>query len=281
MAKQKRDVLAEITEQFIAALETVGSDWKCPWRKLGTIPTNVQTGKQYSGVNLLVLMMQGGGVWGTYKQWQTAGAQVRAGEKGTLIVRPLMGKDKETEETVIFGWGGATVFGAHQVEGYTPKALEDAEAVPTVERVEAFIRDTGAEVRHGGDRAFYTPGQDYIVVPTLEQFPTTEDYYGTVLHELVHWSGGKRRLDRGLDTNRFGDEAYAFEELVAEIGAAFLCNHFGIHAGFREDHAKYIKNWLKTLKNDKKAVMTAASKASAAMKYLLDLADGVETAEAA
>lgn len=280
MAKAKRDVLAEITDQFIAAIETVGSDWKCPWRKVGSLPTNAATGKRYSGVNLLVLMMQGGGLWATYKQWESLGAQVRKGEKGTLIVRPLMGKDKETEETVIYGWGGATVFAAHQVDGYEVEASEAVDL--TVETVEAFIADTGADIRRVvSDRAFYSPGKDFIVVPSVEQFSTTEDYYGTVLHELVHWTGHKARLDRGLDTSRFGDDAYAFEELVAELGASFLCQHFGIHAGFREDHAKYLKNWLKVLRNDTKAIMTAASKATVAMDYLMTVANGEEVKEAA
>nr|WP_221893249.1 zincin-like metallopeptidase domain-containing protein [Pusillimonas minor] len=139
---------------------------------------------------------------------------------------------------------------------------------------ENFLLASGAAITHKGGRAFYRPSTDEIYVPPREAFTTPENYYATVLHELTHWTGHASRLDRNFSkTSRFGDESYAFEELVAELGAAFLVGHFGFVAATVENHASYMASWIKVLKNDKNAIFTAAKHAGAAMDYLLDIAD--------
>jgi antirestriction protein ArdC len=165
------------------------------------------------------------------------------------------------------------VFNADQIEGWRAPEERRLGLVGAIETAEQFVANTKAEIRHGGDRAFYRQKDDFIQVPDMDLFtgtPTsspTESYYAVLLHELTHWTGHKRRLDRDL-TGRFGDESYAMEELVAELGAAFLCADLGISNGPRDDHAAYVANWLKVLKNDKKAIFTAASKAGQAADYL-------------
>ena len=240
MAKQRRDIAQEITDKFIAAIENglSGGKWQRPWKLMGELPTNIETGNVYRGMNFMLLAMAGGGVWGTYKQWQGKGAQVRKGEKGIAIIRPMMGTDKDTGDTKIFGWAAATVFAAHQVDGYELPAIEDAKPFNVNDVAEAVLADSGATIRHGGDRAFYMPSEDRIQMPVKEAFDTEADYYSTAMHELVHWTGHSSRLDRKLDTTRFGDNAYAFEELVAELGSCFLSAHTGVHIGFNENHAE-------------------------------------------
>ena len=285
MAKQRRDIAQEITDKFIAIIEEGKLSGKCQrgWELSTVLPTNIQTGKTYRGMNFMLLAMMGGGVWGTYKQWQEKGAQVRKGEKGTLIIRPLMGKDKETDETRIFGWAGATVFSAHQVDGYEIEQAEEAKPFDNNELAEAIVAANGVDVRHGGNSAHYVPSQDFVQMPVKAQFHNEEEYYSTLLHEVVHWTGHKSRLDRKLDTARFGNEAYAFEELVAELGSCFMSAHTGVHIGFNDNHAKYLDHWLTIMKGDKNAVITASSKAQAAVDMLLDKAKdkGVDIEEAA
>lgn len=270
MAKARRDIAQEITDKFIAAIEAGigGGTWVRPWTLLGELPTNIDTGKQYRGMNFLLLMWAGGGMWGTYKQWRNRDAQVRKGEKGQTIIRPLMGKDKVTGDTTLYGWAGATVFHSSQVDGYEAPKVEDRQFIP-LQRVEEVVADTGAIIRHGGDRAFYVPSQDHIQMPTPEQFNSQEDYYSTLLHELGHWTGHKDRLDRGLNTTRFGTNAYAFEELVAELSSAFLSAELGVHVGFQENHAKYLAMWLEIMKGDKNAVISAASLAQKVVDFII------------
>jgi len=277
MAKQRRDIAQEITDKFIAIIEEgkLSGKWQRGWNLSNDLPTNIETGKVYRGMNFMLLAMMGGGEWGTYKQWQTKGAQVRKGEKGVGIIRPLMGKDKKTDETRIFGWAAATVFAAHQVDGYEVEQVE-AKPFDNNEMAEAIVTANQIDVRHGGNRAFYVPSQDFVQMPNKDQFHSEAEYYSTLLHEAAHWTGHADRLDRKLDTGRFGDESYAFEELVAELASCFLSAHTGVHIGFNENHAKYIDGWLKIMKGDKNAVITASSKAQAAVDMLLDKAEEKE-----
>lgn len=153
------------------------------------------------------------------------------------------------------------------MDGYEVALPEPKDPVQAITDADAFVTKTGAEVRHGGVRAFYRPSGDFIQMPDKERFTgsetstATEGYYGTLLHELVHWTGIERRCDRQFG-KRFGDDAYAVEELVAELGAAFLCADLGITPEPRPDHAAYIEHWLKVLKADNRAAFTAASKAA-------------------
>ena len=181
--------------------------------------------------------------------------------------------DTETEKRLMAR--ASTVFNAQQVDGYEPEPLEPVSEDPVapIQQAEAFVTATEAKVRHGGNRAYYSRSTDHIQMPERERFlgsetsSATEAYYGTLLHELTHWSGHEDRCQRQFG-KRFGDNAYAMEELVAELGSAFLCADLGIAQAPRADHAAYIDSWLQVLKADKKAVFTAASQASKAADFL-------------
>ena len=294
------DIHQHVTDRIIAAIEKGAGSFEMPWHRSGldlSRPSNVDTGRAYRGVNVVALWVAAQsrgyatGVWGTYRQWQKANAQVRKGEKATLVV---FYKDFEVEEqdpatgattteTRLFARASA-VFNGDQVDGWEPAVIERPNAVEAVAQADAFVQGTGADIRHGGDRAFYRPSSDHIQMPPMEAFrdtsssTATEGYYSTLLHELTHWTGSDKRCDRQFG-QRFGDQAYAMEELVAELGAAFLCADLGITLQPRQDHAAYIASWLKALKNDKKAVFTAASKANQAVDFLTGLQP--ETIEAA
>ena len=282
----KLDATQVITQQFIDAIESgmVSGKWVRPWA-LGPngFPTNAVTGKQYSGTNAVMLLIAGGGEWATYKQWQSIGAQVRKGEKATKILRPIIKKDPSgLEDDKVIGFTGASVFAADQVDGYTAQVIEPKQFNDHA-LAEAFVAATGADIRHNvdGDRgAYYVPSADFINMPTKELFHGETEYYSTLLHELSHWTGHESRLDRELNTGRFGNEAYAFEELVAELASTFLCAHLGVHQGYQDNHARYLKSWLRVLQNDSKALMTAASQAERAYKFLCAFSEkAVDNAE--
>jgi len=149
---------------------------------------------------------------------------------------------------------GYSVFNAGQVDGYAPPADSDVPMLKRIERTDIFFKSVGADVRHGGNQAFYAPASDHIQMPPFVAFREGVAYYSTLAHEHTHWTAS--RCDRQL-SKRFGDSAYAAEELVAELGAAFTCAHLGLSTEPREDHAAYIQSWLKVLKADKRAIFTA------------------------
>lgn len=295
MKEQGFDIHQHITNQIVAAIEAGAGEFRLPWhRSAGSImrPTNIASKKAYQGVNILTLWAAGdaagytSGTWGTYKQWTETGAQVRKGEKSSYIVfykeitvPAEEGADSEDGKRLLAR--ATPVFAAEQVDGYAIPALEPKTAIEAVDDIidaERFIAAAGALILHGGDRAFYRPSTDSIHLPPREAFIGTatstavEAYYSTKLHELTHWTSTEKRCNRQLG-KRFGDEAYAMEELIAELGAAFLCADLGIAAAPRADHAQYLENWLRVLKADKKAVFTAASKASQAVAFLGSLQD--------
>ena len=212
-----------------------------------------------------------------------AGAQVRKGEKASYVVFYQGNHRRDDTGTRLFA-RATPVFAAEQVEGYAAPALPEPPANPIepIERADAFIAATGAVIHHGGSRAFYRRSTDDIHLPPREAFRGTaaEAYYSTKLHELTHWTGIESRCNRQFG-KRFGDDAYAMEELVAELGAAFLCADLGISDAPHADHAQYLDTWLRVLKADKKAIFTAASKASQAAEFLASLQGENATAEAA
>ncbi len=226
----------------------------------------------------------GSGVWGTYKQWAEAGAQVRQGEKAAFVVfykELTVAADPETDDaksaTRLFA-RATPVFAADQVDGFTPATIDapPITVTPPIEQAEAFVAATGAAIHHGGDRAYYRPSTDSIHLPPREAFigtPTStpaESYFSTLCHELCHWTSPERRCHRQLG-KRFGDQAYAMEELTAELGAAFLCADLQIIDDPRADHGQYLASWLAVLKADKKAIFTAVAKASEAAAFLATL----------
>lgn len=290
--KEKKDIYQDITNKIIERLETAGDSWLKPWKNdgsVGSLPQSVSTGKSYRGANLMYLWaiaqekQYTSNQWGTFKAWVDKGACVKKGEKATFIVFwstfNKIGESEDNDNTEVVGkkvfWSKPyPVFNADQVEGYTQPERIEISLDARVNDIDNFIEQTGADIRHGGSSAYYmSPNPrdgDYIQMPNFHAFKDAESYYSTLFHEVTHWTGSQNRLKRGFG-NRFGSESYAFEELIAELGASFLCADLGISQAPRDDHAKYIKGWLKVLKSDKKAIFTAASAAQKAMDYLHEL----------
>ena len=227
----------------------------------------------------------------TYKQAQELGAQVRKGERGTLVVYAdrirrtdtnEQGDDVEHEIPFLKGY---SVFNCEQIDGlpahYTAPATVVLDPAQRIVSAETFFANTGAVIRHGGARAFYSVHGDYVQMPNFETFRDAESYYATLAHETTHWTRHPSRLDREFGRKRWGDEGYAAEELVAELGSAFLSADLGITPEPREDHASYIANWLMVLKNDKRAIFTAAAHAERAAAFLHGLQPGTAMEEAA
>lgn len=283
----KTDIYESVTNSIIEALEDGSNgEWSLPWHEFSDMPQNVQTGKSYRGVNVPMLWLYQqkhgykSGLWATYKQWKDLGAQVRKGEKGSQIVfwksyEVEAQEDHGEAETRMFArW--SVVFNVDQVDGYELVPENEKGDVQIIETANHFIKATGADIRHGESRAFYNRIGDFINVPALDIYKdtgtstATENYYSTLLHELTHWSGAPNRLDR-TKGKKFGDQEYAFEELVAELGSAMLCSSLNVSPAPRLDHAHYIKNWLKALKSDKRFIFKAASQAQKAVDYLYGL----------
>lgn len=290
--REKRDIHAEITAKIITAIEQDPGKPQLPWLRPNAplvLPVNALTQKPYNGINILSLWATSDAcgyhtpMWATYKQWAQLGAQVRKGEKSALVV---FYKDYDVEpDTDNPDDDGkrrvakaSYAFNVAQVDGYQ---IEDvppqSNPVERIALADAFVTATKLDIRHGGTRAYYRPSDDFIQMPDEHLFTgtdtstRTEAYYGVLLHECTHATGAKHRLARDL-SGRFGNEAYAMEELVAELGAAFMCAELGITPEPRNDHACYIANWLAVLKNDTRAVFTAAAKASEAVGYLKSMA---------
>lgn len=288
----KFDVHQEITNRIVSAIETA-DDFELPWIKnrAGSFarPINIASKNPYNGVNVVNLWVSAqaneypSNVWGTYRQWQQSGCQVRKGEKSSLVVfyktidiEQSNADTGQLEQSERMFARASWVFNAAQVDGFEIASQEIPEQplFDPIDRAEQFAAATGARIEEGRDIACYNVASDCIQMPERRRFIGTdsttpaEGYYSTLCHELVHWSGAKSRLGRDL-VQRFGSEAYAMEELVAELGASFLCGDLGITPEPRIDHACYIKNWLSVLKNDKKAIFSAASKASEAANWLL------------
>ena len=269
-------IYTEITQSIIEQLEQGSAHCIKPWKADSSADKNLVSQKPYQGINRLLLgmssMVKGFSVpvWASYKQWEAIGANVKKGEKGTKIVfySPVSKENKQTGDLEKYAvLKTYFVFNAAQVEGIDIVPAETVTAEFTaVELAEQRIIKTGAAISHGGDAAFYMPSADRIQLPNKSAFDSEANYYATAFHELAHWTGSKTRLDRDLDKGRFGNPAYAFEELVAEMSAAFLCSDYGIQGELR--HAGYINHWLKALREDSKAVFKAAALAQKAADYI-------------
>lgn len=293
----RRDLHAEITDQLIAAIEADPGDPKLPWHRTGLPlgpPVNAQTNKAYNGINVIALWCAGisagfrSARWATYRQWSMQGCQVRKGEKGSpVIFYKEYAVEADPDDQADDGQRRVAklsiVFNASQVDGLIdpdqdPNNHPGSPPLPVdpIPNVESFISSTGAAISQGGDEAYYDRKRDRIQLPARDSFIGTdtaspiESFYGVVFHELGHWTGAPHRLDRVFG-QRFGDSAYAAEELVAEIASAFLCAELGVTPTPRPDHSQYIGHWLRLLRSDKRALFTAAAKASEATRYLHEL----------
>jgi antirestriction protein ArdC len=283
------DLYAQVTNDLVAQIEAGASEWQMPWHSWSGQVSTVN--RPYRGINAAWLAMVAAdrgyaGRWGTYKAWKTVGAQVLKGERATraFLWRPFERENRDTGEVTkgVFATTYA-VFAAEQCSGVPEhlsappeRVIGGAESVPELDRYFAAV---GADVRHGGDRACYRPGEDRICLPYREQFVATDGYYSTVAHEHVHWTGAATRLNRDL-SGRFGSDAYAVEELTAELGAAFFAAHHHVAPDTRSDNAAYLASWLRVLRADPKVLRTVAGAANKAITYMDSLA-GVGAADLA
>jgi antirestriction protein ArdC len=285
----RTDVYQKITDQIVSELEKGVRPWLKPWNAehaAGRITRPLRgNGIPYQGINVLMLWsaaMEKGfaaPIWMTFKQALEFKAHVRKGEQGSLVVyadkiiRTETDADtgEESEHAIPF-MKGYTVFNVEQIDGLPERFYAKAEprfdSVQRIARVESFFAATGAVVRHGGNRAFYSVSTDHVQIPPIEAFRDAESYYATLGHETTHWTRHPSRLDRDFGRKRYGDEGYAMEELVAELGSAFLSADLDLTPEVRDDHAAYIASWIKVLKDDKRAIFTAASHAQRAADFL-------------
>jgi antirestriction protein ArdC len=282
------DVHETITNSIVVAIEAGAGNARLPWHRTGAssiLPKNAATGNAYNGINVLVLWATAQeraythSLWGTYKQFQSLDAQVRKGEKASLIVfykefdvapDPQQEHDDGRRRVAKASW----VFNVAQVDGYSVGApLPPLPPLERDARAETFVAATGAEIRIGGESAYYRPSTDHIQMPDENLFreadseQRTQDWYSVLTHELGHFTGHEKRLNRQFG-KRFADSAYCMEELTAELCSAFLCAELGFTVQPRTDHAHYIGHWLRVMKADKRADFTAAAAASAAVRYL-------------
>ncbi|MGX5119400.1 ArdC family protein [Enterobacter hormaechei] len=279
--RSKTDVYQTVTNSIIEALERGVKPWVCPWKCKGAvsgIPSNFSTGKAYTGMNIMLLWCSAAKHgfqdprWLTYHQATEQGAQVRKGETGTtgIFYKTLEKENDAGELERIPMLKTFTVFNIEQTDGLNldedigPQPVTEFDPLPDVE---ALFQRTGANINERGQQAFYQPSTDEIWLPERHLFADAANFYATGLHELVHWTGAKSRLDRGKG-GKFGSESYAFEELIAELGCAFLMADLGVSGEVQ--HESYIASWLKTLKDDKRYIFQAASAASKAHRFLME-----------
>lgn len=296
------DLYRSITDQIVAELEKGVRPWSKPW-DAGAMADRVirpfrHNGIAYQGVNVLALWMRsvaqgyGSPFWMTYRQALELGGQVRRGEKSALVVHAGRITRSETDASgeeatrEIPYLKGYAVFNAAQVDGLpghfypAPVAPPDS-GIARIAHAERYFAATGAHIDHGGNQAFYAIGADRIQLPPFEAFRDAESYYATLGHECVHWTRHATRLNRDFGRKRWGDEGYAMEELVAELGAAFLCADLNLTLSIRDDHAAYLASWLKVLKQDSRAIFAAASHAQRATDFLHALQPVTEVEAAA
>jgi antirestriction protein ArdC len=292
--QMKRDLYSEVSARIIAELETGAAPWTKPWSATAgrNVPANAVSGRPYSGCNVVLLWMAGYSTprYLTFKQALELGGHVRKGEHGTKVyfVKQLQVHDKDDDKAegrVVPMLREYVVFNVDQCEGLPARVMTVGTVKPRNpdERdatIDEFLTCSGANIREGFGKVYYRPGDDYISLPSFAAFKSAAHFYGTTFHELGHWTGHKSRLDRDL-RHRFGERAYAAEELVAELCAAFLCAEFSLDGDLRR--AGYIESWIGLLKEDRRAIFTACSKAQAAADYLRGLAlrDQQTTAAAA
>jgi antirestriction protein ArdC len=290
----KTDVYTRITDAIVAELEKGVRPWHKPWNAehaAGRITRPLRfNGVPYQGINVLMLWGEASArgyaapFWMTFRQAKELGGHVKKGERGALVV--YADRIRKTETDLLTGqestqeipfMKGYSVFNVEQIEGlpehYRALAAPRMEEIERNARADEFFAALKADIRHGGNKAYYAGGEDYVQMPPFEAFETPESYYATLAHECTHWTRHPSRLEREFGRKRWGDEGYAMEELVAELGAAFLSADLDLTPEPRPDHAAYIASWLKVLKEDKRAIFSAASHSQRAADFLNGLQD--------
>lgn len=286
MTNTKNQVIENIAERLIEALSTFEGQWEKPFFTAGS-NKNVITGKEYRGINILILAAAAwkngykSKTWGTFQQWLEKKCPVKKGEKATQIIfwKPLTYKEQITaengdvveEEKQTFVARAYYVFNAEQVEGYSEEIPEikkiDIEAVAEINK---FFDNTGIPYKYGdGSAAYYVPSKDLVVIPARENCTGLTEYAATFSHEMTHATGHKKRLARNMFSNK-GTQAYAYEELIADIGAGMVCSHIGYDYAFSKNNLAYLKSWLKVVHDDPKKIVSACSMAQKAADYLID-----------
>ena len=286
------DVKSEVARRIIEAMRTCDEPWRKPWHGGSLLAVNGVTGNPYRGINRVLLSMSGHPTneWATYRQAAERGWQVRAGERGTMIVKLVEVGEREQADVARAGDAEAAssskrfalrryyVFNASQIEGMPQAARPDEREFEPAEQAEALVESleaqTGLKIEHVGMHAFYAPDSDVVRLPSKELFESRYDYYATALHECAHSTMHPRRLDRAeAYARRFGDEAYAMEELTAELASAISCAQTGVQGTHANGigHASYLNAWIKILERDPMAIFTAAKAAERVSDYMLDL----------
>jgi antirestriction protein ArdC len=288
MTTERQDVYSRVTAAIIADLERGVRPWLKPWNAehaAGRINRPLRaSGQPYKAINVLMLWAsavdQGfaAPIWMTFRQAKELGAGVKKGAKGSPVVyadhitRTETGEDGEEAERDIYYMKQYFVFNVEQIDGlpdhYYAVAAPPIDPVQRIDRADRFFANTQADIRHGGNTAYYAEAPDYVQMPPFVAFRDADSYYATLAHELTHYTKHPSRLDRDFGRKRWGDAGYAREELVAEIGAAFLCCDLGLTPTPRADHASYLDHWLKVLEEDKHAIFQAAAHAQKACDYL-------------
>jgi len=298
----KADVYTRVTDKIVADLEKGVRTWLKPWNAehaAGRITRPLRfNGAPYNGINVLMLWAAAvergftAPIWMTFRQARELGGHVRKGEKGSLVVYANTitrteideGTGEEEERDIPF-MKGYTAFNVEQIEGlpshYYAVAEPRLDPVERIERAESFFSATRADIRYGGNRAYYAVGADYVQMPPFEAFKDAESFYTTLGHEICHLTRHPKRLNRDFGRKRWADEGYAMEELCAELGSAFLSADLDLTPEPREDHAAYIASWLKILRDHKRAIFTAAAHAQRAVDFLHGLQDTREEEAAA
>lgn len=287
MQDQYQIITNKIIEQLEAAEK---SSWVKPWSFLCDEHFNLVSKQPYRGINRMSLSVDAGkkefnsNVWLTFKQATNLGYSIKKGEKASDVCffKPMLVTDKdapvsedgEVATKAIRIIRGYKVFNVEQLENYDGVLRLGGEKgvyhdFSPIEIAESILAESGAVINYVlGPRAFYSPSSDHIVLPKPEQFAQSEMFYGVAMHELTHWTGHESRLNRNIK-NSFGTQDYAFEELVAEIGASFVCAHIGIETHTMKSHVSYLDHWLKVLKEDKRAIFKAAALAQKASDLIL------------
>lgn len=279
------DIYAGITQQIIAQLEAGVRPWTQPWKAGASVSRSLRhDGTPYTGINVILLWSEAASrgftqpTWMTFRQALALGGHVRKGETGSTVVyanrvtRTEINDPGEDERVAFPFLKAYSVFNVEQIhdlpEKFAPAGIARVNTDTRISRAEVFFAQCRADIRHGGGCAYYAPGPDYVQMPVFESFASADAYYATLGHEMTHWTRHASRLDRDFGRRRHGDAGYAREELVAELGAAFLCADLGLALEPREDHAAYISAWLRVLQDDKRFIVSAAAAAHRAVDHL-------------
>ena len=265
----------QVTEQILSNIDAAG-EWKPCWIGASGMPRNAVTKRSYSGVNVLVLWAAAAtrgyatSQWATYKQWAEAGAQVRKGECSTVgVFYKTVAREEDGDAYRLAR--SFNLFNASQVENWDglPDPVPQLPASERLPWLDQMIADTGACVRTKGHQPCYVPALDEIWMPAFADFQDVEGFYATSFHELAHWTGGKPRLDRELST-KFKTNAYAMEELVAELAASFVMAELDMTSRLKTEAAAYVRHWRDAMQADNTAIFTAASAAAKAADFILN-----------